>query len=915
MTIAADTSTCPAVEPVFASCVRDALDRHGLPDWRIRPAEFWCSVHPLDPQLPTQGWKLHLSATPVSAPLVLARAVEVLARYRCVFKFAATVERVAELGAGNCDRGSGGKFITVYPDLDEDGLRALAAELHESTIGLPGPGVLSDRRYRPGSLVHYRYGAFAGQVTLGNDGCYLSMLVAPDGEPALDQRNPWFWVPPWAPPDPFGPAPGPAKPTGNGARPVRLNGRFVVHKAVRHTFKGGVFRARDEHSGNPVVIKQARAHTGSATEGGDTQHRLRHEAAVLAELASTGVAARPVELFEHQGDLFLAEQEVAGSTLRSWALDNLRRGADEDWGPPVDRVLRIARSLVDAVAVVHGLGWVLRDCSPGNVVVDPDDRAVLIDLEMLAPAGRPVGTAHTPGYGAPEQVGAPPVGRPADPAADLFSLGATLFYLSTGVHPILSPDVPEHRSVRERIAARTALLAERNPAMRRLAPTVLALMDDRPEHRPDLATVRRILDEPAADPIHRAPAPLPPPLDRLIDDGLRHTLATLGADDDRRLWPPPADDLGSDPVTVQHGAAGVLAVLTRAYQADERPELRAAIARVARWTRRAALREPRLLPGLYFGRAGTAWALLEAGLLLGDDATVHAACDLARRIPVRWPNPDICHGTAGAGLTQLHFWARTGDPQFLARADAAAAAVAEAAEWADGRLQWRIPADFRSGLAGLRHWGYAHGVAGIGTFLLAAGRAGGEQSYLELADAAAETLEAVALRDGDAATWPSGESNPLGLAQWCSGAAGVGTFLLRLWRERGDERWLALSRQAATAVRRSRFHVGTSHCCGSSGQGEFLLDMAGTLGERYHDWATEIASVQHTQHTVRGGRLLVPDQVGVDVVVDYGRGLAGVLAFLLRLRHGGPRMWLPAGFEREEVTTHGVRRRSAAAAG
>jgi hypothetical protein len=41
----------------------------------------------------------------------------------------------------------------------------------------------------------------------------------------------------------------------------------------------------------------------------------------------------------------------------------------------------------------------------------------------------------------------------------------------------------------------------------------------------------------------------------------------------------------------------------------------------------------------------------------------------------------------------------------------------------------------------------------------------------------------------------------------------------------------------------------------------------------------------------RGGRLLVPDETGRHVHADYGTGLAGVLAFLVRLRHGGPALW------------------------
>ncbi len=47
------------------------------------------------------------------------------------------------------------------------------AELDRVTAGLAGQTILSDRPYRKGSLVHYRYGAFGGRIELSNDGEYV----------------------------------------------------------------------------------------------------------------------------------------------------------------------------------------------------------------------------------------------------------------------------------------------------------------------------------------------------------------------------------------------------------------------------------------------------------------------------------------------------------------------------------------------------------------------------------------------------------------------------------------------------------------------------------------------------------------------------------------------------------------------
>ncbi|MCC3778238.1 hypothetical protein K6I33_003191, partial [Streptomyces sp. UNOB3_S3] len=445
--------------------VRSVLAAHRLDDWHLSTGAFWCSVAPPGGTTRVQGWKLHLSATPLSAGTVLARAAEVLARHRCAYKFAATPARVAELCSRAADRAGGGKFLTAYPEDDGPRLRALAAELHDATRGLAGPGILSDRPYRPGSLVHYRYGAHRGVTALADDATRAAMLRAPDGSLRRDRRTAWFAPPDWAPRDPFtGPAEagGPTTP-----RPVLLDDRYVVEEVIRHAFTGGVYRATDRHTGTTVVVKQARPHTDATLAGRDIRDTRRHEYAMLTEFAASGLTPRPVALFEQQGDLFLVLEDLAGVTLRHWVADRLTTG-DDAWGLPYDLAVRLALQLVDLVAHVHGKGHVLRDLNPGNLLVTGDDELRLIDLELLVRHREPITRAHTPGYAAPEQRTAPP-GAVSSFASDRYSLGATLLHLVTGAEPLLAPDEPPARTDHQRLGEWLAHLGRDNPTARRLA--------------------------------------------------------------------------------------------------------------------------------------------------------------------------------------------------------------------------------------------------------------------------------------------------------------------------------------------------------------------------------------------------------------------------------------------------------------
>ncbi|MFD0347185.1 hypothetical protein ACFQ0M_16420 [Kitasatospora aburaviensis] len=158
------------------------------------------------------------------------------------------------------------------------------------------------------------------------------------------------------------------------------------------------------------MVKQARAHIEVDRVGTDARAALRHEAALLARLEGLGLAPHPVELVEQDDSLFLVQERIAGQPLGSWVAARLRRDGspDVDWaeaGP-------MARLLLDLLERVHELGLVLRDLSPGNVLVQPDGSLRLVDLELAAEAGRRAGSAGTPGTGPPSRAGPAGPGRP-----------------------------------------------------------------------------------------------------------------------------------------------------------------------------------------------------------------------------------------------------------------------------------------------------------------------------------------------------------------------------------------------------------------------------------------------------------------------------------------------------------------------
>lgn len=902
-------------------CARAVLARHEPDSWTHHTDDVWHFVNPVDGRLPKQGWKLHVPATPLSACVVLSRCVRVLAEHRCAFKFAKSMHQLQVLIEPNAARSAAGKFLTAYPRDDEQAVR-IAAALHEATLGLPGQMILSDRRFRPNSQVFYRYGGFTPDRVLTDDGEFVPVLIDGNGTPIPDRREVGRAVPAWLR-DPFQPREVVAP---SAPRSVLIDDRYRVTSAIRQTNRGGVYVAADTQTGTQVILKRFRVHTAAALNQTDSRNRARAEARMLAALGPKGVSPRFLDLLTHDGDMFVVQQRLDGVPLRRYVARNLHPTGDGAMSIDPAVAVDMAAQLVDLLAEVHAIGYVLGDLSPNNVMVLPDNRLMLIDLESALRDWEVAIRLTTKSYTAPEDLARPRLIAPAPPVtSDLYSLGATLFYLTSGAHPPASSSVDIVNT-----------MAARNPTVAELRPVLTGLLATNPAGRPSLAAVREMLRAPAPP----APvAPAPPAADELIEDMLAALRDTM-TPDESWLWPPNTAGSAYDPCSAQVGAAGVLSVLNQAARAGY-PVL-SEVDTAARWLAKRIANGPRILPGLLFGRGGTALALFESGELLDDDGLRQAGLALARRLPNSGPIADVFQGVAGAGIALLRLWRATGQPGLLERAIACADAVLDAMSGDGDHVMWTATGD--SQLAGELHWGFAHGVAGIGTFLLETG----DQRYLPVVRRCASTLADAVEWDGAAAFWPGGptaddRADAQRLTGLCNGSNGVATFLLRYHAAIGDPvaeggdpvagqgdlvarrdgsgvgqsgpgAWrgdLAARRGglvaqpgglvarrlvegAAVAIRSANWTAHPVWCHGLASDGDFLLDCAAVLGEpRYRAWAEDTAAVIGAKAVRRNGRLLTPDENG-DVLAALGNGYAGPLSFLLRLRRGGDRVLIGA---------------------
>ncbi|MFW6053993.1 MAG: serine/threonine-protein kinase, partial [Persicimonas sp.] len=280
---------------------------------------------------------------------------------------------------------------------------------------------------------------------------------------------------------------------------LKVPKRFAVKMVkLRHTDIGG----RHQHGeDNPQdgVIDQIRT-------------RLEREVRAVGMLRNPHIV-RVYELLElDQNWIALIMDHIDGYTLE--------QVVEQEGALPADRACGLVRQVANGLCEAHRVGMIHRDIKPANIMVEllPDGRdfAYLLDFGVVHLEGEAKmtqGFLGTPLYASPEQASATKL----DARSDIYSLGATFFYILTGHAPFDSDRTLE--VLKAHVYDTAPRLSDKCPAANypaALEDLVASMLAKSADDRPDdlfevIESLQRILD---ADTYARRPsAPAQPPSD------------------------------------------------------------------------------------------------------------------------------------------------------------------------------------------------------------------------------------------------------------------------------------------------------------------------------------------------------------------------------------------------------------------
>ena len=231
-----------------------------------------------------------------------------------------------------------------------------------------------------------------------------------------------------------------------------LNNRYKILRFLSSGGFGNTYEAEDLDEGSHVAIKELFISGTCKRESDDRQvsisvaenralfrkqkEKFRKEAARLRAINHPGVVKVSDE-FEENGTAYYVMDYVRGKSLD----DMLRDGQLNE-----KKSVQYIKQVLSAIEAVHDAGILHLDIKPSNVMINENNKAIVIDFgaskQLETVDGKSLslstGIACTPGYAPIEQMSGKRdlMGK----HTDIYAIGATLYKLITGITP---PDPSE----------------------------------------------------------------------------------------------------------------------------------------------------------------------------------------------------------------------------------------------------------------------------------------------------------------------------------------------------------------------------------------------------------------------------------------------------------------------------------------
>lgn len=219
------------------------------------------------------------------------------------------------------------------------------------------------------------------------------------------------------------------------ANNTMLKGRYRIMGRVGQGGFGSVYKAEDTQQRRYVAVKEIDLSKLKPQEIIEATDAFNREVAALSQLQHPNLPVMH-DHFTDPDHWYLIMDFIEGNTLERY-LEQAASGTGSPRGIQMQDVLPIGIQLCTVLGYMHKHTppIIFRDLKPSNVMLAPGQHVYLIDFgiarQFKPGQARDTIAFGSPGYAAPEQYGK----AQTTPRSDVYSLGAILHQMLTGVDP------------------------------------------------------------------------------------------------------------------------------------------------------------------------------------------------------------------------------------------------------------------------------------------------------------------------------------------------------------------------------------------------------------------------------------------------------------------------------------------------
>lgn len=826
-----------------------------------------------------QGWIIDISVIQIQILSLLETVIPILLREKTAFKIARSSRKASTILGGELGWLLLGKVLSIYPP-NEKSAAELARELISLTKGFRGPEIPTDRRL--GGVVYTQYGT--GKPAIGTDksDTEVNHVYNKKREKVTNDGLDW----------PFSTLVSAKTPKRESVLQDRYKPIYMLKEDPKGTVRQGLW-LKKIYLIKWCVIKEGRQNMVVDFHGRDIIDRLRWQYELHKKLENILPLPAIYDLFEENGDGYLVMEFVRGVSMQKRIREIHRERA---WIDMLliekKRLFSYALQVLDIIEVMHIHGYIHRDITSNNFLVNRQNKLWMIDLELSYSLSLhkpfPPFRLGTPGYMSPEQE------LTMDPTTeqDIYSIGALFIELLTGISPDQFAQ-GDNLTIKQQLGFFIPDLE--------LVDVVGGCLSIKPSLRPSIAVLRKAITNSQDKQLEKSGVQskhfsLPSIDTEILKNFINRALDGLiypALLNENKLWVSKVSgEDGSNPMLVKpaaihngfyEGLSGVCWILTKAHNlgfsiesCKESYEKSVKHIEDCEGEARAILQG-----GLYSGTAGMAVTLgagIHSGIIANRADTIDKIKNWLQNRLIQ--GNGIVKGLAGQGMALL--WSRPLLHDSFLR-PLLQEKIARLIEHQHEDGSWTELTDKNK--RPVKMTGFGHGVAGVSSFLLCYLLQYDNNPEIRLsANRAIEWLVNKASKKRGLIGWPVNNIANQYSLDFQDGCMGIILSLVKGYQLFREDRYRELAEGCLRNYPARSIEKDLTQISGLAGRGEVYLEAYKVFGnEEWKERADWIAHflLHYFKQEKKGSRYWIADG-GLHPTADLMVGNSGIIHFLLR---------------------------------